>query len=114
MSTAVPVAAPPAERRIAPRRQPAMGTVCDLDPSGESGATGLVWNISASGVSMLVTEPREAGAVIRGELKTLRGRLPLAVEMQVVHVKQLETGDYFLGAHFARPLTAAELRPFVG
>ena len=33
--------------------------------------------------------------------------------MRVVHTKKLETGDYFLGAHFDQPLTAAELKPFV-
>ena len=47
------MSAPPAveqvsndERRVAPRRQPAMGTVCRLDaPDGEQPALALVWNI---------------------------------------------------------------------
>lgn len=103
-----------ADRRTAPRRQPAMGTVCRLttDP-GRRCPIGLVWNISQSGVSMLVPEPCEMGATLPGELQTVTGGHSLAVTMRVVHVKQLESGDYFLGAQFQQPLAADEMRPFV-
>jgi hypothetical protein len=107
------VAAPTADRRIASRRQPAMGTVCRFDPALDVGhAGGLVWNISATGVSMLVTDPPAVGAVLAGQLEAEAGHA-LPVLFRVVHVKELESGDYFLGAQFARPLTAAELKPFV-
>lgn len=107
------VEAPSSERRVA-LRQPAVGTVCRLDTEGEHQSTALVWNISASGVSMLVPKPLEPGSGVHGVLETIRGRHPLPVDMHVVHVKQLETGDYWLGAHFDRPLTRAEMKPFVG
>lgn len=109
-----PAAAPSAERRAAPRRQPAMGTVCHYDLDEDRVATGLVWNISTSGVSMLATAPKEPGSGVRGVLETIRGRHPLPVEMTIVHVKLLETGDYLIGAHFDRPLTETEMKPFVG
>jgi hypothetical protein len=107
------VESPSGERRIA-IRQPAVGTVCRLDAAGEDRSTALVWNISASGVSMLVPKPIEPGSGVTGVLETIRGRHPLPVNMHVVHVKLLETGDYWMGAHFDRPLTRAEMKPFVG
>ena len=103
-----------AERRVA-NRHPAVGTVCRLDDSeAEKTSTALVWNISASGVSMLVPKPLSPGSGVHGVLETIRGRHPLPVDMHVVHVKQLETGDYWMGAHFDRPLTASEMKPFIG
>ena len=112
--TAAPPTPPSAERRVAPRRQPAMGTVLQLDlgPSGKP-ATGLVWNISTTGISMLLPEPRDVGILLAGELETLTGGHSLPVSMHVVHVKQLETGDYFLGAHFTQPLETDQMSHFV-
>jgi len=114
MTTATLPASVPSDRRIATRRQPAMGTVCRLDP-GHNGEPriGLVWNISATGISMLLNEPPEAGSLLPGELETVTGGHVLPVTMTVIHVKKLETGDFFLGAHFEHPITADEMRPFV-
>ena len=104
--------APAAERRVA-HRQPTIGTVCRLDTAGAECSTALVWNISSSGVSMLVPKPLAPGSGIHGVLETIRGRHPLPIDMHVVHVKKLETGDYWMGAHFDRPLTPDEMKPFV-
>lgn len=109
----VEASAPAPERRVA-HRHPALGTVCRLEAEPNQLSTALVWNISASGVSMLVPKRLEPGSGVRGVLETIRGRHPLPVDMHVVHVKQLETGDYWMGAHFNRPLTQAEMKPFVG
>jgi hypothetical protein len=92
-----------------------MGTVLNLD-GGDPVAgprQGLVWNISLSGVSMLLPERVEPGTPLSGELVTTEdaGRLP--VRMRVAHVCLLQTGDYFLGAQFDRPLTPDEMRPFL-
>lgn len=116
MTATAPVDTPSdcgAERRIA-HRQPAVGTVCRLGEGAESPSRALVWNISTSGVSMLVPNPLQPGSGVRGVLETIRGRNPVEVDMHVVHVKKLETGDYWMGAHFDRPLTTAEMQPFVG
>ena len=37
----------------------------------------------------------------------------LRVRFRIAHVRQLRTGDYFLGAQFDRPLSPDEMRPFV-
>ena len=110
-----PVApSPPTDRRVAPRRQPAMGAICRLDPGdGGPAAIVLVWNISMTGISVLAAGPRPTGAVLTGFLEQTEGEHMLRVAMRVIHAKLLGTGDYFLGAHFDRPLTADELKPFV-
>ena len=114
MSSAPPSPAATAERRIAPRRQPAMGTICRLDdPPGGKPGLGLIWNISTTGISMLLHAPSEAGVRLSGVLETMADGHALPVAMRVVHVKKLETGDYFVGAQFDRPLAAEEMKPFV-
>jgi len=105
-------APPSAERRIATRRQPAMGTLFRLDTDGPP-EIGLIWNISRSGVSMLRNEPPAAGARITGLLETMTDAHALRVGMTVIHVKKLDTGDYFVGGHFDQPLTDDQLKPFV-
>ncbi|MDY3553215.1 PilZ domain-containing protein [Gemmata sp. JC717] len=102
------------ERRVAPRRQPAMGTVLRLDaPDGGPSSVALVWNISTTGISMLLHAPRPTGSELAGYLEPMLDEAMLRVRMKVVHVKLLDTGDYFVGAHFDRPLTTEELKPFV-
>lgn len=109
--TVSPIA--PDDRRIAPRRQPAMGTVCRIDTPDGPAALVLVWNISVTGISLLAPEPRPSGTALTGYLEQTEGDRMLRVAMRVIHTKRLGTGDYFLGAHFDRPLTADELKPFV-
>jgi hypothetical protein len=91
-----------------------MGAVCRLD-SGDGGPSAivLVWNISLTGISLLAPVPRPTGAVLTGFLEKTEGEYMLRVSMRVIHAKLLGTGDYFLGAHFDRPLTDDELKPFV-
>ncbi len=116
MSAAPTPAAPQPtdERRIAPRRQPAMGTVCRLDSSdGGPAPLALVWNISRTGVSMLLSAPVPSGTALAGYLELMAGDAMLRVAMKVIHVKPLETGDFFIGAHFERPLASDEMKPFI-
>jgi hypothetical protein len=83
--------------------------------TGDGGpqALALVWNISTSGVSVLVPEPRPAGIILAGVLDTMEGDHMRPVVLRVVHCKKLETGDFALGARFDPPLTEEELKPFV-
>lgn len=106
---------PSKERRVADRRQPALGTVCRLDAGG-SGSThlGLVWNLSTSGISMLMHTALEPGTELRGQLATMDENASLAVSARVIHLRKLHTGDYMIGAHFQTPLSTEEMRPFVG
>lgn len=114
-ATATPATIPASssERRIAPRRRPAMGTICRLDSEDGAPALALVWNISTTGISILVPESRPAGAVLSGYLEKTESDHMLRIAMRVVHTKKLETGDFFLGAHFDQPLSAEELKAFV-
>ena len=102
-----------AERRRAPRRQPAHETVCRLtDRDGDPIACGLVWNLSATGVSMLLDVRLEPGDQFGAQLASAGGAA-VGVGLAVVHVSRMRTGDYVLGAQFSRPLGEDELRPFV-
>lgn len=105
---------PSAERRVAPRRQPAIGTVCRLSAAGgKNFGMGLVWNISTSGVSMLMHEQVEPGMTMRVDLVTQDESFALPRQVRVAHVAGLRTGDYIMGAQFLQPLTAEEMQHFV-
>ena len=105
----------PAEQRVAVRRQPTLGTVCRLDTGhGKGKLLGLVWNLSRTGISMLLHEAVEPGQEVIGELNTLNDKNALPVALRAVHLNKLRTGDYFLGAQFKRPLSPEEMRPFLG
>lgn len=98
---------PKTERRQSARFRPAFGTVCRY----RAGGNGLVWDVSATGVGMLVGEPPCEGELVAAELTN--GTDSLLISIRVVRVHLLETGDYFVGARFVRPLTERELEPFV-
>ena len=100
------------DRRAAPRFRPAHGTVCRLD-RGPKPAVGLVADLSATGVSMWIASPPEPGEYVAGELTGEADAVGLPVLLRVVHVRLGSTGDFVLGAQFARPLTEAELAPFL-
>jgi hypothetical protein len=114
MSAIPPTAAPPASRRTAVRRHAALGTVCRLDTGTAAPAPlGLVWNLSSSGVSMLLHEPLPVQSVFAAELQTVNEQHALPITLRVVHIRPIRTGDYFLGAQFNRPLEPQELSPFL-
>src|SRR5687767_5782145 len=90
------------DRRIAPRLQPAFRTICRLDRPGPSGmqSIGLVWNLSETGLSMLMADPPNPGAEFSGELVPEEGGNALPINLRIVHVRPSSTGDYILGARF--------------
>jgi PilZ domain len=113
MVLAQPTAPPPAERRVAVRRQPTVGTVCHLHPPTGQDLVGLVWNISTSGVSMLLHQRLEPGTTVPAEVRAAGEETALPVTLRVAHVSQLRTGDFILGAQFAQPLQAHEMQRFL-
>jgi hypothetical protein len=101
-----------AERRRAARRH-AQDTVGRLtDVADEELACGLVRDLSATGICMLLDARVEPGTLARVVL-TRAGGAPLGRLLRVVRLSRLGTGEYALGAQFVRPLDAAELLPFV-
>jgi hypothetical protein len=105
-TTAVPTAT---DRRVAPRFRPAFGTICRLGPR----RVGLVCNISVSGISMLVSDPPGPGAQMAGDLTLEGGGASMPVTLRVVHVRKVETGDFFMGAQFTSPLEPDQMKPFL-
>jgi hypothetical protein len=103
----------PSERRAATRRQPAVGTTCRLTLSSGEVIVGLVWNISTSGLSMLVHCRLEIGTFLRGVLIAADEVSSLPIEFRVAHVGPLRTGDFIVGGPFLKPLEAGEMHPFV-
>jgi hypothetical protein len=99
------------DRRLAPRFQPAFGTVCRFDR--DHPRVGLVWNLSRTGISMLLADPPAAGTRVAGELTAEGSAIGLPVTLHVVHVRPVDTGDYLLGAKFDQPLEPEEMRPFL-
>lgn len=99
------------ERRIATRHKPAFGTVCRIGPGRP--VVALVWNVSETGLSMLVGDPPEAGEVRPAELAHEGAASGLPVWLRVIHVRPVSTGDYQVGAQFDRRLTADELEQFL-
>ena len=107
-------AEPMLERRRTVRRQVAAGTVFRIPSNPDNTkVVGLVWNISTSGVSMLLGNSHQRGETIRGELGTMDNRFKLPIAVQVAHVRQIQTGDYFVGAQFEQRLSDEQLRPFL-
>lgn len=114
MSTTPKETRPGEDRRVAPRFQPAFGTIYRFKHSeNEDHAVGLVWNISQTGVSMLLAVPPERGGIMPGELTTESGGPGLNIDLRVVHIRTLTTGDYLLGAQFSRPLDPEEMKQFL-
>jgi len=119
MPAPTPACSPPtspspafAERRRAARR-PVLDTIGRLtDVADEELACGLVRDISATGISMLLDARVGPGTLARLVL-TRAGGTPLSRLLRVVRLSRLGSGEYALGAQFVRPLDAAELIPFV-
>jgi len=103
------------ERRIAPRLQPAFRTICRLDHPGPAGlsAIGLVWNLSETGLSMLMADPPNPGSELSGELIPEEGGIGLPVNLRIVHVRPSSTGDYILGARFGNRLLPEAMQAFL-
>jgi hypothetical protein len=103
-----------AERRIAARLQPAFRTICRLNQldAGHS-AIGLVWDMSETGISMLMANPPRPGADLVGELSPEDGGDSVAVRLRVIHVKPMMTGDFIMGARFCSPLAPEQLKLFL-
>jgi PilZ domain-containing protein len=102
------------ERRVSARLQPAFRTICRLDRRDIDHPTiGLVWDLSETGVSMLLADPPKPGTDLTGELMPEDGGHGLQVRLRVIHVKPMTTGDYILGARFSSPLHADQMQAFL-
>lgn len=104
-----------AERRVAPRFQPAFATICRLylDGANSHPTVGLVWNLSETGISMLTSESLAPGDHLAGELEAESGGPVVPVNLKVVHSTRVPTGDCLIGARFDRSLAETDIQTFV-
>lgn len=102
------------ERRVSARLQPAFRTICRLYrlDAGHS-LIGLVWDLSETGVSMLIAKPPKPGTELSGELAPEDGGLGVQINLRVIHVKAMTTGDYIMGARFSSPMPSDEMKKFI-
>jgi hypothetical protein len=108
------LAVPENERRHVPRRQAAQHTICRLfSANGDWRADGLVWNISRTGVSILLGYEFIVGTALKVELIGAGGRAHLRASMRVVHCTKIRTGDYALGGQFDIKLEEDQLALFL-
>jgi hypothetical protein len=104
----------PSDRRAASRFQPAFGTVFRfLKGEADEPAVGLVWNLSRTGVSMLLPDPPQRGTLLPGELFAETTGMILPITLRIVHARPLSTGDFLLGAQFSEPLEDENLQLFL-
>ena len=106
-------ATPAIDRRIARRARPAYNTVFRFQGENARRVCGLVWDISVSGLGLLLPFAPTPGTTFEGELRTEDDRPGLPTSFTVAHVRRLATGDYFVGGKLAHPLSESDLGRFV-
>jgi hypothetical protein len=74
--------------------RPIRGQSCRLNRLDAGPAIGLVWDLSETGVSMLMAKPPKPGAELAGELTPENGGQAVPVQLRVIHVKPMMTGDF--------------------
>ncbi len=94
------------ERRVSPRYEPAIATVCRIAPQGDHSKpmTGLVWNVSSTGLSMVSATHLKPGEELSATLEAELSGALVSVGLRVVHVTPVTSGDCLIGARFATPL----------
>ena len=103
------------ERRNTRRCAPSRITTCTLSTfEGESLGTAQVYNLSAVGMGLLVTEAIKPGTTVRVSVTNALCTFYLCMDLFVVRCIRVPAGrDYFLGGQFERRLKCEELQPFM-
>lgn len=94
------------ERRASPRYEPAIATICKIAPQGDyrNPVSGLVWNVSETGLSMLSSTHLKPGEELSATLEAELSGAMVSVGLRVVHVTPVTSGDCLIGVRFATPL----------
>jgi hypothetical protein len=103
------------ERRVATRYPCNLATSCRLMASFHGGRpSARVRNISATGISLVVSQPIDPGVVLTVELKSAIRSFSRTVQLKVAYCIDHPNGDSILGGAFMQDLAEDELRIFVG
>lgn len=100
------------DRRTVRRARATYATVFRFRTDRGRSVNGLVWDISAGGLGLLLPFAPAVGIEFGGELRTEDGRACLPTSFAVAHVRRLSTGDYFVGGKFVRPLAESDIELF--
>lgn len=102
------------ERRASTRYPCNLATSCRLIAAVEGDSwPGRVRNISAGGVSLVLSQPVESGTLLAVELRSTIRNFSRLVQVRVVYCIEHPSGDYILGGAFVLPLTDDELKAFL-
>jgi hypothetical protein len=82
---------------------------------GDDFCLAKIRNISPGGVSLVVSRSFEAGTILTVDLiETKTNRFSRTLEVEVRYATEHPNGDWILGGQFLQPLTAEEVRIFLG
>ncbi len=102
------------ERRVAPRYGCSLTTSCRLMAAVPGRIfTVRVRNISATGISLVVGQALEPGAVFEIELRSVSRNVSRLLGVRTVYCIEHPCGELILGGAFAEPLSEEELRVFL-
>ena len=100
------------ERRGSKRIAPVHRTFCMIPSTGDKRTTGLVQNISCTGVAVQTEHSHAAGTLLRILLVNEAHTFSLSVDLNVV--RSIRMGDHYMTAgNFTRPLLHGEVVPFI-
>jgi len=107
-------ATPAIERRISTRYPCNLATSCRVMAFvvGERIAV-RVRNISATGISLIVSQPVDPGTRFTVELQSTTRNVSCELEVRVVYCIDHPNGESILGGRFAQQLPEDEMRIFV-
>jgi hypothetical protein len=102
------------ERRASTRYPCNLATSCRLGAAvkGDSHPA-RVRNISAGGVSLVLTQPVISGELISVDLRSMTRNFARTLQVRVIYCIEHPSGEYILGGAFVNTLTEDEVKAFL-
>lgn len=102
------------ERRASTRYPCNLSTSCRLVASIEGDAyPARVRNISAGGISLVMSHEFESGDTVAIELRSMTRNFSRQLKVRVIYCIEHPSGDYIAGGSFVNPLTDDEVKAFL-
>jgi len=115
-----PTAAPPAEpegieRRVYTRFAGNLATSCRVTVAvRRSTIEARVRNISAGGISLIVSQPAAPGSLVQIDLRHTQRNYRRGLELRVLYCIEHPSGEWILGGSYLEGLSTDELALFAG
>jgi hypothetical protein len=102
------------ERRASTRYPCNLATSCRLAASvKQEPRSARVRNISAGGISLVLSHEFASGDIIAVELRSMTRSFVREFKLRVIYCIEHPSGDYILGGSFTSPLTDEEVTAFL-